>query len=538
MRIGAFELECSFYSSFVLAQVINGQAFLLRSIYIRNIRGNKNDWLKLSIQIGDKLIRQKAVRHLSVGDEETAFCLEQDILHSFAVPEAFGAGSYSASLAIDEENGRCEIPFSFEVLSADLIPTDFARSIFLASYLHEGDSLRAFADASVSGMTSLDAVSTLESLYNTVLEKQLHYQRPVTVRIPDCQRISDPTYVLTYGGSCADLALLFASLLWCRGFSPVLLLFPDHMAPGCFQDNSVPEFLSDQDPATILYMLETETLIILESTCVCSSHPEPYSQAKEKIKQRLKESNGPCQLLNLRQILRTGIRLLPEKSAELKSCKSCGYPRVSLSDYQTGYCPACGEVLADKITAPSVSEAVIEFAGPDPIRYRCSGNYAIVDKITNPRVTQIRIRGTWQGIPVRLLGERALVGSLAEKVWLPDVLTQIDDYAFYRCSHLKQISLPDSLRVIGAGAFCGSALRSITIPTAIRKIQRLTFSGCQFLEEAILPEGLEEIEERAFAQCPKLRRIQIPMSVRSIGRNAFDPSCELWLMSSNTRIEQ
>lgn len=65
--------------------------------------------------------------------------------------------------------------------------------------------------------------------------------------------------------------------------------------------------------------------------------------------------------------------------------------------------------------------------------------------------------------------------------------------AFYMCSSLSDIELPDGLEEIGCGAFRASGLKSITTPLSVRIIQQSAFCECENLKKAVLNEGLEEL---------------------------------------------
>ena len=58
------------------------------------------------------------------------------------------------------------------------------------------------------------------------------------------------------------------------------------------------------------------------------------------------------------------------------------------------------------------------------------------------------------------------------------------------------------------------------------------------LERVEIGAGVRFIDERAFADCPRLRSVRIPACVERIGRNAFDPGCELLLASGRTVVER
>ena len=67
-------------------------------------------------------------------------------------------------------------------------------------------------------------------------------------------------------------------------------------------------------------------------------------------------------------------------------------------------------------------------------------------------------------------------------VTIPDSVTTIGDYAFYECSSLTSVTIPDSVTTIGYGAFAGcSSLTSVTIGDSVTTIGYAAFVYCENL---------------------------------------------------------
>ena len=153
------------------------------------------------------------------------------------------------------------------------------------------------------------------------------------------------------------------------------------------------------------------------------------------------------------------------------------------------------------------------------------------------------------------------VANIPEKVTYKESeynVTSIGRQAFYECSSLASIIIPEGVTSIGYGAFFGcNSLTSITIPDSVTYIEN-AFFGCdsltsievsennknyksiegnlyskdgkQIIQYAIgkkensftIPDGVTTIREDAFYGCYSLTSITIPDSVTSIGYRAFE----------------
>ena len=185
----------------------------------------------------------------------------------------------------------------------------------------------------------------------------------------------------------------------------------------------------------------------------------------------------------------------------------------------------------------------------------------------------VGLKSIEMGDSLHEIGWEAFMGCVnLSIIELPDSVWGIGREAFAGCENMKEISLNDSLEFIDNGVFDGcNSLEEIIIPErtyvdvwAFGHCERLRsvkvgggsripgryedmyvgdnpervkygmmmpppappvyggmFTECKLLEYVMLCDGIEEIPAMAFAGCSRIREIDIPRTVKMIGRKAF-----------------
>lgn len=146
----------------------------------------------------------------------------------------------------------------------------------------------------------------------------------------------------------------------------------------------------------------------------------------------------------------------------------------------------------------------------------------------------ITIPQTVKDLTVSYIADYAFYGcSNLTSVTLPNTIKSIGEAAFYHCSNLESINVPNGVLSIGERSFCGcSKISSINIPQNITTIPQMAFEGCSLLQSVTIPEGVNTIGIRAFRNCSSLTDITIPGSVHNM--ETWD-NC--WAFSSCTNLK-
>ncbi|MBO7375578.1 MAG: leucine-rich repeat protein [Clostridia bacterium] len=181
-------------------------------------------------------------------------------------------------------------------------------------------------------------------------------------------------------------------------------------------------------------------------------------------------------------------------------------------------------------------------AGGAAYRLNPDGKSYRVYKINLSRVN-VTVASSVNGLPVtRVSGD---LGGMKDSgrqtpvnvstVYLPDSISEIGPYAFYRFNSLQSVRLPEGLAEIPASCFeeC-KKLTSVEIPSTVISIGGSAFERSG-IESTVLPSGLVSIGPCAF-ETSKLQSAVIPDSVTSLGAFAFSNCSQLTSVSLGSGI--
>ena len=284
-----------------------------------------------------------------------------------------------------------------------------------------------------------------------------------------------------------------------------------------------------------------------------------------------------------------------EGKTEGKTCNSCGEVLIHQSTIaakghtkvvdkaidatctqsgliEVAYCGVCNEIITKQEVIPATGHSLEKGKctlcdyrdptyGSKGLKYTLSedGKSYVVKKGTCSD-SDIVIPSIYQNLPVKSIGDSAFYFcSSLTSIVIPDSITAIGDGAFRGCDSLTSIDIPDGVTSIGDEAFCGCiSLTSIDIPDDVISIGDDAFYFCISLinisvstenpnyrsidgslyskdgttliqyavgktdKTFVIPDGVTSIGDNAFCFCSSLTSIDISDSVTSIGNYAFN----------------
>ena len=160
--------------------------------------------------------------------------------------------------------------------------------------------------------------------------------------------------------------------------------------------------------------------------------------------------------------------------------------------------------------------------------------YYIVTGLRNQNVTAISIPSTYNGLPVKEIGDNAFAhcDSLTTVTFAEDSqLTTIGNSAFLWSTSLTEITIPASVTTIGNNAFACTSFTTINLEDCLQLtiIGYSAFSGIESLTEITIPASVTTIGDYAFDECTSLTTVNFESNsqLTTIGGCAFSDCTNL-----------
>lgn len=112
----------------------------------------------------------------------------------------------------------------------------------------------------------------------------------------------------------------------------------------------------------------------------------------------------------------------------------------------------------------------------------------------------IYIPETIENKPVTKIANEAFEGRNLLEVYMPDTIKEVGKFAFASNMYMTQIKLSANLKAIPEGmlAFCGK-LKELNVPSSVKSMGKNSLD-CVKLRKLILPSSVEKISNRIFGK--------------------------------------
>lgn len=128
------------------------------------------------------------------------------------------------------------------------------------------------------------------------------------------------------------------------------------------------------------------------------------------------------------------------------------------------------------------------------------------------------ITGTGEFLPYYRLEN--VPSSLNQKIKILNIgngITKIPDGLFYKISIVESVSFPNTLTEIGNSNFTdNNIITTLDFPESLKTIGSSSFYGLSNLQEITFQEGLETIKEQAFNDCPLVKNLVLPSTLKNM----------------------
>jgi hypothetical protein len=165
-------------------------------------------------------------------------------------------------------------------------------------------------------------------------------------------------------------------------------------------------------------------------------------------------------------------------------------------------------------------------------RYEIVGDTAKITRFVGS-ATVVKIPEAIESKPVTIVARDAFKQSRDfTAVILPKTTKSIESEAFFSCSWLRHVTIPEGVTRIDEGAFAGCALTEVFLPASITHFSKAVYQCPTLVSIRVDPENqvfksidglLYDKQVTAILRCPEGRTtpVVLPSTIHHVGRMAF-----------------
>ena len=179
----------------------------------------------------------------------------------------------------------------------------------------------------------------------------------------------------------------------------------------------------------------------------------------------------------------------------------------------------------------------------DGVLLSSNGNLLLMDEKTGSLTIPDRVTAIGEGAFTNLEGLKTIIipstvkrieqNAFKNNTTLENVIIQEKDgegveyigyHAFFGCSNLQTINLPDTITTIGGTCFGNcKKLNNVKLPSNLKTLDTQTFSACTNLQNIELPQNLESLNAECLAGT-SITKIKLPKNLSNIEIRALSIS--------------
>jgi hypothetical protein len=147
-----------------------------------------------------------------------------------------------------------------------------------------------------------------------------------------------------------------------------------------------------------------------------------------------------------------------------------------------------------------------------------SNNYPGVTAINIPeRVTRNKTE-----YRVTAIGSYAFYECTAlTSIIIPNTVTTIGEYGIFGCEALNTLEIGNNVSTIGRYAFSGTAIKSLYLPGSVSVVNDYAFADCASLTSAVVGNGVTKLGRSVFEGCTALTSVNLGVKLVDIGNSCF-----------------